>query len=95
MSSRKRCDSDPLDHYAGRWLKRGLEGMAPPEGARRRLLAAAAAGRKIRRPFLSAAPRRRAAVGIAMPPDDWSMGLARQAVLRWFPAMVISVRIGH
>jgi len=94
MSSRRRWETDPLDHTVGRWLKRGLEDMAPPEGARSRLLAAAAAGRKVHRPF-SAAPRRRAAVGIAMPPDDWSVGLARQAVLRWFPAMVISYRIGH
>jgi hypothetical protein len=95
MSSRKRWETGPLDYYVGRWLKRGLEGKAPPEDARSRLLAAAAAARKIHRPFPPPAPRRQAAVGIAMPPDDWSVGLARQAVLRWFPAMVISYRIGH
>ncbi len=95
MSSRERWGTGPLDYYVGRWLKRGLEGKVPPEDARSRLLAAAAPGRKAHHPFASPAPRRRAAVGIARPPDDWSVGLARQAVLRWFPSMVISYRIGH
>ena len=94
MSSRNRWQSGPLDYVIRRWLKAGLASKPPPPEARSRLLAAAAAA-KPSRPRSSPAPRQRAAVGIAVPPDDWAMGLARQAVLRWFPAMVISYRIGH
>jgi len=94
MSSRNRWQSGPLDYVIRRWLKAGLASKAPLPEARSRLLAAAAAA-KPSRPRPSPAPRLRPAMGLAMPPDDWSMGLARQAVLRWFPAMVISYRIGH
>ena len=86
---------DPTDHYIRRWLKSGLAGRSPPGAGRSRLLAAASASIGAVRRQRSPAARGGAAMGIAVPPDDWSLGLARQAVLRWFPAMVISFRIGH
>jgi hypothetical protein len=83
------------DPFIARWLKSGLAGKAPPPDGRSRLLATAAVSSGAIRRRWSPAARGGAPMGIAVPPDDWSLGLARQAVLRWFPAMVISYRISH
>ena len=95
MNLRSSSRMDSTDHYIGRWLKSGLAGKSPPATARSRLLAAASASMGAVRRQRSPAARGGVAMGIAVPPDDLSLGLARQAVLRWFPAMVISYRIGH
>ncbi len=95
MNSRSRSRTDLLDRIIGRWLKSGLAGKAPPPGARARLLVAAAASASVHRRRWSSATHGETRMGIAVSPDDLSLGLARQAVLRWFPAMVISYRIGH
>jgi hypothetical protein len=95
MSSRSLSRANLADQFIARWLKSGMAGKAPPPDARSRLLSAAVGSAGgIRRRWYPAA-RGEAPMGIAVPPDDWSLGLARQAVLRWFPAMVISYRIGH
>jgi hypothetical protein len=95
MSSRSTLRADPADHFIGRWLKSGLAGKVPPANGRGRLLAAAAASEADVPRVWPSTVRGRPAAGMAVPPDDWSCGLARQAVLRWFPALTISYRLGY